>query len=166
MLDGVSDAVRVIGFAQKLRNTRVYRAIRDRKPKKGQSCVAVAVVSKGKEVLMVKRRSMSEKLSWGFPSGQIKASEPAGNVAQREVLQETNINCYVDREIGKRHHPDTNVFVYYFKCTYKNGEIKNLDTDENSEVKWVKATEAKLLLTTNLDTRVEEFLDEISRTKN
>lgn len=78
------------------------------------------------------------------------------------MRQETGIECRYEKKIGERNHPDTAVFIYYLACSYVSGEAQNLDDEENSEVEWVLATEAKSRISTDLSPEVETFLNELS----
>jgi 8-oxo-dGTP diphosphatase len=98
--------------------------------------VAIAVVVRRGEVLLVRRRDDTDGISWQFPAGIIKPRERGGDVAVRETLAETAVHCSVRDRIGSRLHPVTGVMCDYFWCEYLAGEAANCDTVENAGVAW------------------------------
>jgi 8-oxo-dGTP pyrophosphatase MutT (NUDIX family) len=103
--------------------------------------VAVAVVRKDAEVLMVSPRARgSEAVTWQFPAGIVKPGLAPETVAVRETLAETNVRCVVERNLGSRIHPATNVLCEYLLCTYVAGTASNVDVVENADVSWVSTT--------------------------
>lgn len=98
--------------------------------------IAIAVVLRGDEVLLVCRRGDAD-LSWQFPAGMVK---PGGNpeaVAVQETLAETGVHCAVRQHLGGRLHPSTDVLAAYYLCEYLTGEVANRDPQENVDVAWV-----------------------------
>ncbi|WP_109640874.1 NUDIX hydrolase [Lentzea atacamensis] len=105
--------------------------------------VAIAVVLRGEEVLVVRRRSAgADGISWQFPAGMMKPGVPAEMTAVRETLGETDVHCVVRGELGSRLHPATKVLCDYLLCDYVAGEARNVDAFENVDVAWV--TKSKL----------------------
>lgn len=98
--------------------------------------VAIAVVQRGNEVLLVCRRG-DDDLSWQFPAGMCKPGAAATSVAVQETHAETGVHCAVREELGTRIHPKTRVLAHYVLCDYLAGEATNLDTVENVDVAWV-----------------------------
>ncbi|WP_130799984.1 NUDIX hydrolase [Streptomyces otsuchiensis] len=100
--------------------------------------VAIAVVTRGDEVLLVHRRDGdAEGLTWQFPAGVIKPGAKPQNATVRETLEETGVHCTVRRALGSRLHPLNKVGCVYFLCDYLAGEAVNRDTVENLDVAWV-----------------------------
>lgn len=97
--------------------------------------VAIAIVTRGNQVLLVQRRD-ADLLSWQFPAGVVKPEKSAARVAVQETKAETGIDCAVAREIGARVHPATNVYCVYYLCDYLAGEAANHDIVENASVVW------------------------------
>jgi 8-oxo-dGTP pyrophosphatase MutT (NUDIX family) len=107
-----------------------------------QLSVAIAVVRRGSEVLLVCRRdSDTSGLSWQFPAGVVKPGASANTVAIRETLAETGVHCSVQSRLGERIHPISRAYCEYFLCDYLAGDPANLDTDENVAVTWVECAE-------------------------
>ncbi|WP_211363486.1 NUDIX hydrolase [Saccharothrix saharensis] len=99
--------------------------------------VAIAIVLKGSQVLIVQRRSEdSSGISWQFPAGMVKPGASSEIVAVRETLAETGIHCAVVRNLGSRLHPTTHVYCDYLLCEYLGGDAQNLDVVENVSVTW------------------------------
>jgi 8-oxo-dGTP diphosphatase len=98
--------------------------------------IAIAVVLRDDEVLLVRRRDGTAGIAWQFPAGIVKPGEHPEDVAVRETLGETGIHCSVAERIGGRLHPVTGVLCDYFRCGYLAGDAANLDTVENSAVVW------------------------------
>jgi 8-oxo-dGTP diphosphatase len=100
--------------------------------------VAIAVVVNESDVLLVCRRdSEPNGITWQFPAGIIKPGASASTVAIRETLAETGIHCAVRAPLGQRVHPITGVNCEYFLCDYLAGTVENRDTLENVDAIWV-----------------------------
>jgi 8-oxo-dGTP diphosphatase len=100
--------------------------------------VAIAIVVRNGEVLLVRRRDEAVGLAWQFPAGVVKPGAKSSVVAERETYAETGIHCVVRRHLGSRLHPTTRVFCEYFLCDYLGGLIENRDIAENSSVTWAE----------------------------
>ena len=101
--------------------------------------VAIAVVLRGDEVLLVCRRG-DDSLSWQFPAGMCKPGSAVTSVAVQETHAETGVHCAVREELGSRVHPKTGVLASYVLCDYLAGEATNRDAVENTDVAWVPLT--------------------------
>lgn len=98
--------------------------------------VAIAVVVRGNEVLLVCRRG-DERLRWQFPAGMVKPGAHPADVAVQETVAETGVHASVREQLGERLHPATGVVAIYHLCDYLTGEAVNADLVENSAVTWV-----------------------------
>ncbi|MEU7032699.1 NUDIX hydrolase [Streptomyces sp. NPDC046237] len=98
--------------------------------------VAVAVVTRGPDVLLVCRRG-DDALTWQFPAGTVKPGRKAEVVAVEETRAETGVRCAVRQTLGERVHPQTGVLINYFLAEHLMGEAENRDPEENSEVAWI-----------------------------
>lgn len=100
--------------------------------------VAIAVVTKDSEVLVVCRRSTEESgITWQFPAGMVKPGGQPRHVAVRETLRETGVHCSASESLGRRVHPVTNVICEYWLCEYLAGDAANIDAEENLSVTWI-----------------------------
>ncbi|MDF2710606.1 MAG: hypothetical protein K0R62_6258, partial [Nonomuraea muscovyensis] len=75
--------------------------------------VAIAVVVKGDEVLLVCRRGDGE-IRWQFPAGMVKPGADPAAVAAQETHGETGVHCRIREQLGERVHPLTGVVASYF----------------------------------------------------
>lgn len=102
--------------------------------------VAIAVVMRGTDVLLVCRQDGSD-ISWQFPAGIVKPGGSAQKVAVRETLNETGVHCSIRAHLGERLHPVTRAFCDYYLADYVHGEAVNGDTSENVDVAWAPIRE-------------------------
>lgn len=102
--------------------------------------VAIAVVRRGGEVLLVCRQDGTD-ITWQFPAGIVKPGGSAQKVAVRETLDETGVHCMVREHAGERLHPVTRALCSYFICDYVHGEAVNGDSSENAAVAWAPIAE-------------------------
>jgi 8-oxo-dGTP diphosphatase len=98
--------------------------------------VAIAVVLRGDDVLLVCRRGDGE-LRWQFPAGMVKPGAAPETVAVQETHGETGVHCIIREQLGERVHPVTGVVATYFLADHLAGEARNLDPLENVDVTWV-----------------------------
>lgn len=98
--------------------------------------VAIAVVLRGTDVLLVQRRDGGD-LHWQFPAGVVKPGADAAAIAVKETRSETGVHCAVRKPLGSRLHPDTGVEAVYHLCDHLMGEPSNLDPAENAEAAFV-----------------------------
>lgn len=101
--------------------------------------VAIAVVLRGDEVLLVCRRGDGE-LRWQFPAGMVKPGADPATVAVQETHGETGVHCTVRAQLGERIHPATGVLAAYFLADHLAGEASNRDPLENVDVAFVPRT--------------------------
>lgn len=98
--------------------------------------VAIAVVLRGDDVLLVCRRDGGD-ISWQFPAGIVKPGGAAEKTAVQETVAETGVHCSVRHHLGSRLHPISGTICDYFACEYLTGDASNRDTQENLDVQWV-----------------------------
>jgi 8-oxo-dGTP diphosphatase len=98
--------------------------------------VAIAVVLRGDEVLLVCRRGDGE-LRWQFPAGMVKPGVDPSTVAAQETHAETGVHCTIREQLGERVHPVTGVVATYYLADHLAGEPANLDPLENVDVAFV-----------------------------
>jgi 8-oxo-dGTP pyrophosphatase MutT (NUDIX family) len=103
--------------------------------------VAIAVVLKGDQILVVSPRTGTSFSPWQFPAGIVKPGAASGDVAVQETLAETGIHCVPLRMLGARVHPETSVHCEYHRCEYLAGEARNLDPTENDAVTWIEISQ-------------------------
>lgn len=101
--------------------------------------VAIAIVVRGAEVLLVCRRG-DDQITWQFPAGVVKPGRSAEAVAVAETLGETGVRVAVRRRLGTRLHPVTGVLADYLLCDFLAGDASNADPIENLDVTWAPLT--------------------------
>ncbi len=105
---------------------------------------AVAVmVTRGDQVLLIKRGKEPRKGTWTVPGGSVELGETLAQAAVREVREETGINIepgttftaidaiYHDQEGGLKFH----YIIIYMEARYLNGEPEA--SDDAQEARWV-----------------------------
>lgn len=120
--------------------------------------VAIAVVVRGDEVLLVCRRG-SDSLAWQFPAGAIEAGESPEQAAVRETLEETGLKVKAASLIGQRVHPKTGREMSYTACSVIGGEAHVADADELDAVAWVRLEEIPKYVPYGLFEPVQKYLD-------
>lgn len=128
--------------------------------------ISIGIVIRNNKVLMVKRRRKEGKLLWQFPAGMIKPSKDGESTIIKEIKNETNIDCVIEKKIGERIHPDTKLECEYFYCKYISGKVINGDSDENSEARWVKIVDVKDYITSDLYSCIDKLFNSIKKINN
>jgi 8-oxo-dGTP diphosphatase len=99
--------------------------------------IAVAVVTSGSLVLLVRRRVSEGALSWQFPSGAIEPGESPMDAAERETLEEVGLEVAAIAVLGERVHPITERHMVYVRCEAPEPTGARLvDSDELAELAW------------------------------
>lgn len=96
--------------------------------------VARAIIIRGEQILVIKRNKYGEKF-FCLPGGAVEKGESPDVAAIREVMEETSIECTIDREV---YHEVTEEFgeTWYFLGNYVSGEpALGEDTQEAAETK-------------------------------
>lgn len=104
-------------------------------PAVAPATVAVAIVPRGHDVLLVRRRNDPD-LEFAFPSGYVKDGQDPMQVAVRECAAETGVQAFAVRELGARSHPIKPVVTRYVWCEYLAGEPHNGDPEELTAALW------------------------------
>ena len=103
------------------------------------------------------------KLLWQFPAGQVKPLSTPEQAVVREIKKETNINANIISKLGERVHPDTGIKCHYFHCNYLDGELLNLDQDENLEAKWISVDLVQKYVTSDMFPGISTLINKIRR---
>jgi 8-oxo-dGTP diphosphatase len=99
--------------------------------------IAVAIIARDREVLLVKRRVAEGELLWQFPAGAIEDGETPELAAVREAREETGLIVEADDLLGERVHPTTGRRLFYVACAVVEGTAHVGDADELAEFAWV-----------------------------
>jgi len=124
------------------------------------------VLNKKEEVLMIRRAKKEigkdkSVLEWAFPGGKQRYTENRIDCVKREILAETGYDIAVIKEnISMRLHPQFPVFIVYHLCRLNSEKpiAKPQEPHEVAEIKWVKKSDIKNLITTDLDEKVAKEL--------
>lgn len=98
--------------------------------------IAVAIIVRDGQVLMVRRRVSEGSLSWQFPAGAVEAGETSEQAAVREAAEETGVTVEVLKHLGERVHPATGRTMVYVACAVVSGTARVADDDELDAVEW------------------------------
>lgn len=104
--------------------------------------VAVAVITSGGRVLMIRRAAAEGDLSWAFPGGKIEPGESPEDAAVRETAEEAGVTVTARRVLGERVHPGTGARIVYVGCILVSGDAWPASSREVAEVGWVGAQAA------------------------
>jgi 8-oxo-dGTP diphosphatase len=109
------------------------------------------------EVLVVHRPKYQD---WSFPKGKWEEGESDEETALREVEEETGFTCHLGPEltgtdyIDRKGRPKT---VRYFVMTVAGGTFA--PGDEVDEIRWLRPSAARALLTYDRDVEVLDAFD-------
>jgi 8-oxo-dGTP diphosphatase len=113
--------------------------------------VAAAALIGEHGVLIVRRRSDLEHAAglWSFPGGHIEPGETAAEAVVRELREELGVDVRVDAEpsihvLENEDQPDGLEISLWILHGWR-GTPMNAATDENDELRWVRAAEAEEL---------------------
>lgn len=99
--------------------------------------VAIGLIMHEDNVVLVQRRVSEGALEWQFPAGFVKPLRDPAEAIRDEVSKETGLTCKVGRDLGERIHPDTKMTCVYFELSILHGNLRNGDSNENLDVRWV-----------------------------
>jgi 8-oxo-dGTP pyrophosphatase MutT (NUDIX family) len=108
----------------------------------------------GRWVVLISRRSAAGALQWTLPKGGLEEGETREVAAQREVREETGLECTIDEPLGTIDYwfvwrPDKvryHKHVHYFLMRHLGGEPLPRD-DEAEDVVWLPIEQALERLT-------------------
>jgi mutator protein MutT len=110
--------------------------------------IALALIWRGDEILVTKRRADADHLAnfWEFPGGKVKTEESHECCAVREALEEVGIEIEIvhHRDIIAWDYPERLVSLHPFDCRLLRGEPQAIEV---ADWKWVQP----------IDLKVEEF---------
>jgi 8-oxo-dGTP diphosphatase len=128
-----------------------------------QQKVVVAVVQSDDKFLLVRRKEAKGNLVWNFPGGKIEIGETELAAAEREVLEETGVQCEAIRTMGQRRHPNTGRMVTYVLCGYTTGDAHITEPDKSTQVRWLKPESVIARITSNIYEPVKDLLQTVSQ---
>ena len=122
--------------------------------------IVMTIVVRGDKVLMIRRASSSDGLSWAFPGGKVRVGESIETAGCRELFEEARVHCERVTRLGSRIHPQTGRKVYYLTCLDSSGEGRVGEPTKISDVRWMTPEEVEKSVTTDLYQPVREFIRE------
>jgi 8-oxo-dGTP diphosphatase len=125
--------------------------------------VVIAVVQSDDKFLLIRRKEAEGNLVWNFPGGKIETGETELAAAEREVLEETGVQCAAIRTMGQRRHPNTGRLVTYVLCDYTNGDARITEPGKSTQVRWLKPESVMARITSNLYEPVKNLLQTVSQ---
>lgn len=100
--------------------------------------VAIGVILKGREVILVQRRYREGDLEWTFVGGFVNPYRDPRQQICEEIKNETGLTCRIVEFLGEREHPKSGAQCLYYSLRVLDGELTNGDTSENLHVGWVQ----------------------------
>jgi len=99
----------------------------------------MAIVTKERRVLLVKRRRDPFQGTWMFPSGFVDFGEHPEEALARELFEETGLTTKAAELLGVFQSPDDfrepGHFVFAYHADVEPGEVTN-DPHENDAIDW------------------------------
>jgi 8-oxo-dGTP diphosphatase len=86
--------------------------------------VVAAVVRRGDEILVTRRRDTAERGGlWEFPGGKVEAGESDPDALRREIREELGCDVEIGRLLVRHAHryPDLEVELSFYACTLPAG---------------------------------------------
>jgi 8-oxo-dGTP diphosphatase len=124
-----------------------------------QPSVALAVIARDGQLLLVHRRADDGTPPWALPGGKTGPGESAGQAAVREALEETGLEVMACRVLGERVHPVTGKRITYVACGVIAGTARAAAPLEVDAVRWVPFSEVRIYVPGGLYAAVHEYLD-------
>ena len=103
--------------------------------------VAGLVVNENDEILLIK----SPRRGWEYPGGMVEQGETLQQALIREIREETGVDVEITAFVGVCKNITIDSVNIDFICRYIGGELT--ESNESSEVRWVKKTEALKMVT-------------------
>jgi mutator protein MutT len=101
--------------------------------------VAAAVIIHDQKVLLARRQCRNLNNLWEFPGGKLEPEETASHAAERELVEELDINIIAGKTLLVLEHeyPDKNVRLHFVLCSLSDQYKECLNkTIENPLVEW------------------------------
>ena len=101
------------------------------------TCVAAAVIRKGKVLLVHRSNSRSYYPGvWDLCGGHVHEGESLEDALRREALEELGVNVTAFRLIGVAHDPVEPADIHLFVISDWDGEPMNMALEEHTEIRW------------------------------
>jgi 8-oxo-dGTP diphosphatase len=124
-----------------------------------QPSVALAVIARDGQLLLVHRRADDGTPPWALPGGKTGPGESAAEAAVQEAGEETGLKVMACRVLGERVHPVTGKRITYVACDVIAGTARAAAPREVDAVRWVPFSEVRAYVPGGLYAAVQEYLD-------
>ena|SRR3989344_2633798 len=144
----------------------IFEIIMKNQSEEAKDFINLGIVLNNKgEALMIKRVKPETGrdgsiLSWAFPAGKQRYRETREECVKREILAETGYDVESVRQIDLAFHPQFSIMIVYHLCKLNNPEpiASPQEAHEVAEIKWVKPSEVRGLITTALNPKAAKEL--------
>ncbi len=105
-------------------------------------CAFALIQNKDNQILLVQiAPPFAQSHKWNFPGGVIESGEDIISGLVREVVEETNIKCAVNKKIDSFMTPNGIDEINIYNATYVSGEI-SVQENEIIQAKWYTVSQA------------------------
>ncbi len=122
--------------------------------------VVTGIINKDNKILMIKRAKNEGNLLWAFPGGKVEEGENKEEACIREIYEETGIKVQIQKILGERIHPDTEVKITYFLCNYLSGQITIMDKTEILDIAYMNKNEFYNCIKSDIFLPVKEYIEQ------
>lgn len=115
-----------------------------------------------RKILIGKRKNDKyvQELSWSFPGGVLDYGEDIEKAVERTVFEKTGLNVKSLGNIFARVPPENDKFLLlYYLCEVISGKEKK--GKDFIELKWISPTDIGDFITTSIDPRLKEYLNNL-----
>lgn len=104
---------------------------------------ALAVLARGGDVLLVRRRNPPDAGLWGYPGGRVERGEPIGDCAARELAEETGVTAEPGALIALIEvvRSDHHFVLAAVLCAHVAGEPEA--ADDALEARWIAVDDVR-----------------------
>jgi 8-oxo-dGTP diphosphatase len=128
------------------------------KPASNVEVVIAVVFRDDGRVLMIRRKKAEGPLLWAFPGGKVKRAESEAAASEREVHEESGVDCTAVRKIGQWVHPDSQKVISYWWCKHDGGIARLTEPDKIDRIEWVTIGDVSKRITSKLFPKLKEEL--------
>lgn len=133
--------------------------------KQGKDYIGVSVgayiLNENNELLLMKRNKEPEKGKWSIPGGKVNFFEAFEDAIKREVKEEIDVEIKIEKMLALASHIIPEESVHFvgpqYLCRIKEGQVKNLEPQKHTELKWFKLNEIPDQVSTILEFGLSEI---------
>lgn len=119
--------------------------------------IALGIVQKENQFLLVERLKKEGDLLWAFPGGKKELFDPSiEETVIREVFEETGIICKIRQHLGQR---NSGIRINYYLCDYQLGKLIP-QLGEIKQCNWYSSNEIYNLVTSEIFPPVKQYLNQ------